>query len=146
MLNVPSQYDALELQRLRQRLLDHKLDKPPHLSEVNRAMWKLKSGKAARSSGILPEMVKARTGYDDFLGMMCDLVSTVWKERRVPREWVDAILIPIPKKCDLRSCDNWRGISLLEVVGKVVARVIQPRLQRLAERELLDSQYGFKKG
>ena len=60
--------------------------------------------------------------------MMCDLVSTVLEERRVPKEWVDAILIPIPKKGDLRSCDNWRGISLLEVVGKVVARVIQQRL------------------
>ena len=146
MLNVTSKYDVLELQKVRQRSLDHELDRPPHLAEVKRAMWKLKSGKAARSSGILPEMVKAGRGDDDFLGMMCDLVSTVWEERRVPKEWVDAILIPIPKKGDLRSCDNWRGISLLEVVGKVVARVIQQRLQRLAERELPDSQCGFRKG
>ena len=56
---------------------------------------------------------------------------------------VDAILIPILKKCDFRNCDNWRGISLLEVVGKVVARVVQQRLQRLAERVLPDSQCGF---
>jgi len=35
---------------------------------------------------------------------------------------------------------------LLEVVGKVVARVIQGRSQRLAEKELPESQCGFRKG
>ena len=38
-LDVPSQYDALEVQRVTQRSLDHELDRPPHLTEVNRAMW-----------------------------------------------------------------------------------------------------------
>ena len=36
--------------------------------------------------------------------------------------------------------------ALLEVVGKLVARVIQGRLQRVAEAELPDSQCGFRKG
>jgi len=59
---------------------------------------------------------------------------------------VDAILIPIAKKGNLKCCDNWRGISLLEVVGKVVARVAQNRLQKLAEKLLPESQCGFRKG
>ena len=29
---------------------------------------------------------------------------------------MDAIIIPIPKKGNLQSCDDWRGIALLEVV------------------------------
>ena len=49
-------------------------------------------------------------------------------------------------KGDLSSCDNWRGISLLDVVGKVVARVLQVRLQKLAEEELPESQCGFRSG
>jgi hypothetical protein len=53
---------------------------------------------------------------------MLDLVHTVWRERRVPKEWADSVLIPIPKKGDLSSCDNWRGISLY-VVEKVSARI-----------------------
>ena len=60
-------------------------------------------------------------------------------KRRVLKEWVDSILIPIPKKGNLRSCDNWHGIFLLEVMGKAVARIIQGRLQKLAERELPES-------
>ena len=61
----------------------------------------------------------------------------------MPRDWSDAVLIPIPKKGDLSSCDNLRGISLLTVVGKVMAKILQGRLQQLAETELPDSQCGF---
>ena len=54
------------------------------------------------------------------------------------------MLIPIPKKGDLSQCDNWIGIALLDVVGKVVARVIQGRLQKLTEDA--ESECGFRKG
>ena len=55
-------------------------------------------------------------------------------------------LFKSPKKGNLRKCDNWRGIALLDVVGKVVARIIQERLRSLAEEELPESQCGFRKG
>ena len=44
------------------------------------------------------------------------------------QEWVGAILIPIPKNGNLKYCDYWRGISLLGLVGKVIARIILNRL------------------
>ena len=31
------------------------------------------------------------------------------------------------------KCDNWRGIALLDVVGKVIVRIVQERFQKLAE-------------
>ena len=61
-------------------------------------------------------------------------------------EWRDAVIVPIPKKGDLRSCVNWRGISLLDVAGKLFARLIQDRLQSLAMDVLPDSQCGFRSG
>ena len=64
----------------------------------------------------------------------------------MPQDWSDAVLVPIPKKGDLTRCDNWRGISLLDVVGKVAARILQGRLQELAEEVLPESQCGFRKG
>ena len=54
--------------------------------------------------------------------------------------------VTITNKSNLSDCKNWRGILLLDVIGKVVARVIQERLQRLAEQELPESQCGFRKG
>ena len=50
------------------------------------------------------------------------------------------------EKGDLSVCDNWRGISLLEVIGKVFARILQQCLQTVAESELAESQCGFRKG
>ena len=47
-------------------------------------------------------------------------------------------------KGDLSSCDNWHGISLLDVVGKVFAKIIQQRLQTITEEEVADSQCGFR--
>lgn len=48
-----------------------------------------------------------------------------------------------PQKGDLSKCNNWMGIALLDVVGKVVAGVLQERLQKV---KLSESQCGFRKG
>ena len=71
------------------------------------------------------------------------MFATVLRERRIPQEWVDATLIPIPNKGNLAKCDNWRGIALLEVVGKVLATIIQTRLQEVASGFLPVFQCGF---
>ena len=108
-------------------------------------LGKLKSGKAGGEYGILPEMLKAAC-EEEFMDLLLELLGDVWRERRVPSDWCDVVLVPIPKKGDLSKCDNWRGIALLDVVGKVVARVLQERLQKVAEDELSGSQCGFRKG
>ncbi len=76
--------------------------------------------------------------------MLKEIVSVVWQERRVPQDWVNAILVPIPKKGNLHMWDNWRGIALSDVVGKLVARVVQSRLQVVVEKELPELQCGFR--
>ena len=53
---------------------------------------------------------------------------------------------PIPKKGDLSICDNWHGIALLDIVGKVVGRLIQNRLQQFGEETLPETQCGFRQG
>ena len=143
-LNVQSQFSTAEIEKVRQRRVRIDLEDPPSLDEIMEAAMKLKPGKAGGRSGILPEMVRASCGSDNFPERLLDLVNTAWREKSVPSDWADAVLIPIPKKGDLTRCDNWRGISLLDVVGKVVAKVLQRRLQRVAEEELPESQCGFR--
>ena len=43
-------------------------------------------------------------------------------------------------------CPHCKGIALLDAVGKLVARIVQNRLQVLAERELPESRCGFRRG
>ena len=50
------------------------------------------------------------------------------------------------KKGDLTQCDNWHGISLLDMMEKLFVKVIQGRLQAVVEDVLTDSQCGFRSG
>lgn len=118
-----------------------------HQERPGEAIAKLKNGKAGGgNSKILPEMVKIAWYEDEFADLLLELVQDVWRQQKVPKDWVDAVLILLPKKGDLSNCDNWRGIALLDVVRKVVAQVLQERLQELAEDVLPESQCGFRKG
>ncbi len=55
-------------------------------------------------------------------------------------------MVPLPKKGHLTLCVNWRGISFLDVVGKIFAKIIQNRLQKVVEETVPDSQCDFRKG
>ena len=56
----------------------------------------------------------------------------------------DAKIITLYKNKGERSdCNNYRGIALLSIVGKVYARVLLIHLQRLAEHIYPESQCGF---
>ena len=61
--------------------------------------------------------------------MLCEC----WNEGAVPQDMRDAKIVTLYKNKGERSdCNNYRGISLLSIVGKVFARVILVRLQKLA--------------
>ena len=48
----------------------------------------------------------------------------------VPVDWVIACMVPLYKgKGDTYECSNFRGISLLSVVGKVYGRVLINRIR-----------------
>ena len=143
-LNVESVFEADVFPSLRVRPVRNDLADVPTEDELARAIARLSNNKAAGESGILPEMVQH--AGPAFATSLFSLVCEVWKEASVPQAWRDAELVPIPKKGDLSNCDNWRGIALLDVVGKVIGRLIQNRLQGLAELELADAQCGFRQG
>ena len=114
------------------------------MEELIAALSALKRGKAGGKTGLLPEMLLYGGAglYDRLLQVMQD----VWRSGRVVDDWKNAVIVPIPKKGDLRKCDNWQGISLLDVAGKVFAPVIQARLQAIAEGILPESQCSFRRG
>ena len=74
-----------------------------------------------------------RAGVILFANSALLLLNSVWELECALQELVDAVLVPVPKKCDLTLCNNWHGIALLDVVGKVVAQIIQSQLYLFAE-------------
>ena len=143
-LNLESSFDITVFDSLVQRPVHEDLARLSPADELHCALANVPNNRAAGPSGILPEMVKCAGPifFEHFYSLICQ----VWEHGKVPQDWRDAELVPIPKKGDLSCCDNWRGIALLDVVGKVVGRLIQNRLQELAEDVLPESRCGFRRG
>ena len=80
------------------------------------------------------------------INWLWELLKVVWKTKQVPKEWKKAILIPLHKKKYKRLCENYWGIALLSVPGKVLSLVLLYRLQTIIDPQLLESQCGFRKG
>ena len=120
------------------------LDSPPVEEELMDAMSMMKKRKAGGKSGILSELITY--GGPELWDRILKLMEQMWMNGQVVADWKDAVIIPIPKKGDLKCCDNWRGISLLDVVGKLFARILKERLEKIADRVLPESQCGFRKG
>ena len=75
-----------------------------------------------------------------------ELLRMVWRTRQVPGEWKSATLVPLHTKKDKKFCDNYGGISLLNVPGKVLGLILLKQLQAIIEPQLRDTQCGFRKG
>ena len=109
-LNICSEYVEAAVQSSEQCPIRRELGDPPTEEEVVTALYKMKVGKAGGKTGILPEMVKSCGGL--LLEYLMDLFQTVWMEGRVPEEWRDAILIPIPKNVERNKEDGVQGCSV----------------------------------
>ena len=143
-LNVIGSSNQAALEGVERLPLRSGLAGPPDKDEILRALGRLAVGRAGGLNGLLPDVLKCCGG--PLLDYILTLFQTVWKERCVPAEWRDALLVPVPKKGDLSSCDNWKGISLLDVMGKLFARLLNDRLQLVVEETVSDSQCGFRTG
>ena len=97
-LNVASQHDERELDSVRQHEVDSSLADLPNEEDVQLALSQVGNGKAAGSSGILPETLKVGQESHEFMCMLLTLVRAVWREKCVPQDWRDTILVPVPKK------------------------------------------------
>ena len=126
-LNVRSQYRQEVIDEMLAQSSRLEVDHPPTSDELSHALGHLKGGKAGGKTGILPELLKC--GGTEMQNRLLLLMQDIWHQGSVVEDWRDAVVVPIPKKGDLRLCDNWRGISLLDVVGKDLVRIFQERLQ-----------------
>lgn len=52
------------------------------------------------------------------------LLKKIWKHEKIPKSWMEGLIIRLAKKGRLKECKNWRGITLLSIVGKVLARIL----------------------
>ena len=118
-------------------------DKCPTEEEIVKAIESLKSFKAAGPDAIGAEMLKV--GSLSVVKWLHRIVQKIWDSDRVVEEWRTCTIVPLFKKGDAEVCDNYRGISLLSVPSKVIAKILYRRIEAVVEPVLHEAQCGFRR-
>ncbi|XP_058447657.1 uncharacterized protein LOC131428033 [Malaya genurostris] len=114
------------------------------LLEIQTAIQSMKSNKAPGVDRISAEMIKADPMTSAQL--LHNLFRNIWDTATFPVDWMQGILVKVPKKGDLTICDNWRGLMLLCAVLKVLYKVILSRIFEKIDATLRRQQAGFRAG
>ncbi|KAF7252753.1 Craniofacial development protein 2 [Varanus komodoensis] len=136
-MNRPSSINNKAIDRIPQVDINHSLDAPPSKPET--------LGKAPGSDAIPAEVYKE--GGAVLVDKLTQLFQSFWNQGSIPQELKDASIVHLCKRKGNRQvCDNPRGISLLSITGKFLARMLLNRLTDHLEQGLLpETQCGFRK-
>ena len=129
---------------LSEEVMDSLLDKAIEKMEIAKCLRNLKNSKTGGSDGIVGELFKY--GGFGMVDLLEQLFSVIWQEEIVPRQWREGLIVNIFKKGDKEDPANYRGITLLSVVGKVFCKILNNRLVQCLDKKgvLHEGQAGFR--
>lgn len=117
---------------------------PPTRREIANAISRLKNNKAPGLDNISSELLKVDS--DCISSQLQPIIEEVWSTEAIPTEWKNGKIVKIPKKGNLTQCSNWRGITLLNTINKVLSTILYDRLLTTLEPTLRREQAGFRPG
>ena len=143
LLNRESDPDFGVINELPEYPIQDSLGAIPSFEEVKAAICSLKNNKASGPDNIPAEVLKS--GGALIRLHIHQLITKLWVNDAVPDDLKNGTIVTVfKKKGDKSDCGNYRGITLLSVVGKVVTHILNKRLIPLAEDILPESQSGFR--
>ena len=143
LLNQTIPFDRNVINNIPTQPIDDSLSKLPSLENVRGAISTLKSNKASGTDGIPAEAYKF--GGSLLEHQLHQLIIKIWMNEETPPDFRDAAIVTIyKKKGDRSDCGNYRGISLLTTAGKILALIMNNRLEPLVEKILPETHAGFR--
>lgn len=115
-------------------------------AEILNCVKNMSNGKAPGVDGVVTEMIKCSASIT--VPYLKHLYNKVLTTGIFPKEWCQAVLSPLHKKGIKSDPNNYRGIALLSVLGKIFTKIINNRLVTWMEQCTLqrEEQAGFRKG
>ena len=98
-------------------------------TEVKNAIKSTKSGKAAGNDSVVVELLK--TDLEERAKELTKLFNKVKEVGVAPTSWNKGLIVKLPKKGNLRECTNWRGITLLPVISKIIIMTLFILVKRI---------------
>ena len=113
--------------------------------EVGAILKKMAKRKAGDTSGLVVEMLQK--GGSALWSLLAELFTDVLKpEAAPPEQWRKARLIVLFKKGDKQDPANYRPISLLPLLYKLFAKVLDSRIGGILDAAQTVDQAGFRTG
>ena len=109
--------------------------------EVQKALTKMKKGKAAGPDDIPSEMITALNEIG--IKEVTKLLNLIYTTGEIPADMKKSVYIAIPKKQGTVDCDQHRTISLMSHLTKVMLRVLMNRMRDKILPEISETQFGF---
>lgn len=129
--------------------------------EVWSALTKMKSHRAPGGDGVPTELLKGCLGErpkfnadpespppeTPMTDSLMHLANFAFQKGLVAESWAESIVVSVPKQGDLADVTNYRGISLMATVLKVIMVMLSDRVNLVAEERGLFSraQAGFRR-
>ena len=104
-------------------------------SEIQDALSSMRNGKALGSDKISAETLKALNHFG--LELLQLLANAIYKKGVFPDELYKSTFITIPKKSGAVNCENFRTISIMSQVTKVIFRVVMLRIRYSSEAAII---------
>jgi len=104
----------------------------------------LPKGKACGEDAISAELMQSMG--ENGLEIMTTLINKIYNTGNIPEDLMKSIFVPIQKISRARECNDFRTIALISHAAKVLLQLIKRRITPIIERQLGESQMGFRKG
>ena len=140
LVNCPSSVPALPRQVPADSFFKNLSTTPTDVFDI---LTHLKPGKAPGLDDIPPRLLtECACGVSASLSK---LFSRSFVECRLPKEWKDALVVPIFKGGEKFSSTNYRPITLLSLVSKSLEKIVFHKLNTYLQPFLTMSQSGFRR-
>ena len=105
------------------------------------AIEKLERHKSPGTNQIPAESIKAvgRTIRSE----IHEIIYSIYNKDELPQEWKGLIIVPVYKKSNKRDCSNYRDISLVSTMYKILFNILLSRLTPYPEEIIGDHRGGF---
>uniref|UniRef100_H3ABE5 Reverse transcriptase domain-containing protein n=1 Tax=Latimeria chalumnae TaxID=7897 RepID=H3ABE5_LATCH len=113
------------------------------MSEIERALQRLKNNKAVGLDRIPAEALKA--GGETLLHIMKAIINSIWETGEWPDEWVRSEIVTIPKVAGTQ-CEKYHTLSLISHASKILLEILRQRISHFTSREIGEEQFGFVQG
>lgn len=118
--------------------------RPVNVAEVECIIDKLKNKNNPTEDGVTSKVLKkCKSSLSPFI---CKLINLSLSSGVVPVKLKTARVLPIPKKKGVSDISNFRPISILPALSKILEQVVRKRLLKFLEeiKFFSNKQYGFK--